>query len=92
MHGDENIPTFLTSNIYIRLSLPKSLTVTQLQSYEMFNKLQIVRVNKSLDLGGILKFHILGDAFPFRLAREIPLKMGVLYPPKSKERTPPPHL
>jgi hypothetical protein len=43
----------------------------------MFEGFLIVRINKSVGLRGILNFHLLGDAFPYRLARGIPLKEGV---------------
>ena len=86
------IPTLLMWNIYIGICLPKALTVTRLQSYEMFKVLPIVRINKSVGLQGILNFGLLRDAFPYRLARWIPLKEGVPYALQSKVRTPPPHL
>jgi hypothetical protein len=59
------------SNIYIRLCLSKALTLTQLQSYELF------RNNKSVGLRGILSFPLLRDWFLHWLAREIPLKERV---------------
>ena len=92
MHAEDIIPTFLKSNIYIGICLPKALTLTRLRSYEMFEVLLIVRINKSVGLRGILNFRLLRDAFPYRLARGIPLKEGVPYPLQSKVRTPPPHL
>jgi len=92
MHAEEIIPTLLTSNIYIRLCLPKALTLTRLWSYEMFEVLLIVTINKSVGLWGILNFRRLRDMFPYRLARVITLKEGVPYPLQSKVRTPPPHL
>jgi len=92
MHAQAIVPTFLTSNIYIGLCIPKALTLTQLWSYEMFEVLRIIRINKSVGLRGILNFRLLGDAFLYRLARGIPLKEGVPYPLQSKVRTPPPHL
>jgi len=92
MHAEDIIPTFLTSNIYIRICLPKALTLTRLQSYEMFEDLPIVRITKSVRLRGILNFRQLRDAFQYRLPRGIPLKEGVPYPLQSKVRTPPPHL
>jgi len=52
MHAEEIILTFLTSNIYIRLRLRNALTLTQLRSYKMFEVLLIVRINKSVGLGG----------------------------------------
>jgi hypothetical protein len=92
MHAEDIIPTFLTSNIYIGICLPKALTLTRLRSYEMFEVLLIVRINKSVGLPGILNFHLLRDGIPCRLARGIPLKEGFQYPPQSKVGTPPPHL
>jgi len=92
MHAEDIIPTFLTSNIYIGICLPEALTLTRLQSHEMFEVLLIVGINKSVGLRGILNFRRLRDAFPYRLARGIPLKEGVSYPLQSKVRTPPPHL
>jgi hypothetical protein len=92
MHAEDIISTLLTSNIYIGLCLPKILTLTQLWSYEIFEVLLIVRINKSVGLRGIMNFHLVRDAFPCRLARGIPLKEGVPYPLQSKVRTPPPHL
>jgi len=78
MHAQAIIPTFLTWNINIELCLPKALNLTQLQSYEMFEVWLIVRINKSVSLRGILNFRLLRDAFPYRLARGIPVKEGVL--------------
>ena len=49
-HAEEIIPTFLISNIYFGICLPKALTLTWLRQYEMFNVLLIVRINKSLTL------------------------------------------
>jgi len=77
-HAEEIIPTFLTLNIYIRLCLPKALTLTRLQSYEIFEVLFIIRINYSVGLQGILYFPLLRDAFLFRLAEGIPFKKGVL--------------
>jgi len=73
MHAEDIIPTFLTSNVYIRIWLPKALILTQLRSYEMFEVLLIVRI-KSVGLRGILNFPLLGAASLYRLARGIPLK------------------
>jgi hypothetical protein len=92
MHAEDSIPTFLMLNIYIGICLPKALTLTRLQSYEMFEVLLIVRINKCVGLRGILNIRLLRDAFLYRLARGIPLKEGVSYPLQSKVRTPPPHL
>ena len=91
-HAEDIIPTFLTSNIYVRICLPKALTLTGLWSYELFEVLPIDRINKSVDLRGIFLFRLIRDEFPFRLARGIPLKEGVPYAPQFKVRTPPPHL
>jgi hypothetical protein len=77
MHAQAIPPTFLTWNINIALCLPKALTLTRLQSYEMFKVLLIVRINKSVGLRGILNFRLLRDAFLYRLASGIPLKEGV---------------
>ena len=77
MYAEDIIPTFLTSNIYIGIWLPKALTLSRLRSYEMFEVLLIVRINKSLGLQGIVNFRLLRDAFPYRLARGIALKEGV---------------
>jgi len=92
MHAQAIIPTFVTSNIYIGLCIPKALTLTRLRSYEMFKVLLIVKINKTVGLRGIVNFRLLRDAFPYQLARGIPLKEGVPYPLQSKVRTPPPHL
>jgi len=92
MHAEVIIPAFLTSNIYIGICLPKALTMTWLRPHEMFEVLLIIRINKSVGLQGILNFRLLRDAFPYRLARGIPLKEGVSYLLQSKVRTPPPHL
>jgi hypothetical protein len=43
----------------------------------MIGVLLIVRINKSVGLGGNLNFPRLRDAFPYWLAREIPPKEGV---------------
>jgi len=92
MHAEDIIPTFLKSNIYIGICLAKALTLTPLQSYKNIEVLLIVRINKCVGLRGIFNFCLLRAAFPYRLARGIPLKEGVSYPPQSKGRTPPPHL
>jgi hypothetical protein len=92
MHGEDIIPTFLMSNIYNGICPPKALTLTRLRSYEMFEVLLIVRINRSVGLLRILNFCLLRNAFPYRLARGIPLKEGVPYALQSKVRTPPPHL
>jgi hypothetical protein len=92
MHAEDIIPTFLKSNIYIRIGLPKALTLTQLWSYEMFKVLPIVNIKIRVSLRGILNFHLLRDAFPYRLVIGITLKEGVSYALQSKVKTPPPHL
>jgi len=91
MHAEGIIPTFLKSNIYIGICLPKTLTLTRLRAYETFEFLLIVTINENVGLRGMLNFCLLRDAFPYRLARGILLKEGVLYPLHSKVRTPPPH-
>jgi hypothetical protein len=58
----------------------------------MFEVLPILTINKSLGLQGIFNFSLLGDAFPYQLAREIPLKEGVPYALQSKVGTPHRHL
>jgi hypothetical protein len=70
MHAEDIIPTFLKSNIYIRICLPKALTLTRLRSYEMFEVWLIVRINTSLGLLGILNFRLLRDTFPYRLHQQ----------------------
>jgi len=77
MHTEEIISAFLMSNISIGLYLPNALTLTGLRSYELFEELIIVRINKSVGLRGILHFPVLSDACLDRLARGIPLKEGV---------------
>jgi len=54
IHAQAIIPTFSTRNINIGLCLPKALTLTRLRSYEMFEVLFIVRINKSVGFGGIV--------------------------------------
>jgi len=77
MHAQPIIPTFLTSNIYIGLWLPIALTLILLQSYKMFDILQILITSKSMGLWGILNFQLLRHPFPYQLARRIPVKEGV---------------
>jgi hypothetical protein len=79
MHAEEIIPTFQTSNIYIRLFHPKAHTLARLRSYNMLEALQMVRNNKSVGIRGHRNFRLLRDAFPYQLARGIPLKEGVPY-------------
>jgi hypothetical protein len=43
----------------------------------MFKVFLIVRINKSVGIRGTLNFPLLRDAFPYWLARGIPLKEGV---------------
>jgi len=88
MHAEDILSTVLTSNIYIRMCLPKALTLTRLRSYKMFKVLLIVRINKSVGLRGILNFRLQRDPFPYRLARGISLPEGVPYPLQFKVRTP----
>ena len=92
MHAQAVIPTFLISNIYIGLSLPKAPSLTRLWSYEMFEVLLIVRINKRLGLRGILNFHLPRDSFQDRLVRGIPFKEGIPLPLQSIVRTPPLHV
>jgi len=91
MHGEELIQTVLTSNIHIGWYLPKALTMSHLRSYEMFEFLLLIRINKSLSLGRILNVPQPRDAFPYRLARGIPPNEGVLWPLQSQVRTELPH-
>jgi hypothetical protein len=68
MDAEDIIATVLSSDIYIGLSLPNAVTRILLRSYKMFNVLLIVSINKRVGLQGILNFHLLRDAFPYRLA------------------------
>jgi len=43
----------------------------------MFKVFLIIIINNSVGLRGDLNFPLLRDAFPYRLARGIPLKEGV---------------
>jgi hypothetical protein len=92
LQAEDIIPTFSTSHISSGICVPKALTLRQLQLYEMFDVLLIVRFNKRVGIGGIDNFWLLTDAFPYKMARGIPLNEGVLYPQKSNVRSPPPHL
>jgi len=92
MHAQAIHPALLTSTIYIRLCLSKTLTMIRLWSYEMFEVLLIIRIHKSVGVWGILNIRMLGDTFLYRLARAIHLKEGVQSPIQSKLRTQPPHL
>jgi hypothetical protein len=91
LHAQAIVPTFFVSNIYSGLGIPETLNLTRLQSYEMFEVLLIIRINKYVGLQGILNFHLLRDVFPYQFARGIPVKVGLLYPLQCKVRTPPPH-
>jgi len=77
IHAQAIIPTFLKSNIYIGLCLPKALALTQIWSYKMFQVLLFVRINKSSGRRGILNLCVVRDTFPYRLESGIPLKEGV---------------
>jgi len=78
MHAEEIVPAFLTPNIDIKLCLPKALTLSRLWSYKISEVLLIVTINKSIRLRRILPFPLRRDVFPYKLARGIPLKAGVL--------------
>jgi hypothetical protein len=77
MHPDDIIPTFPTSNIFLGLRLPKSLTPTDLWSYKMFEVMLIVRINNSMADRRILNFPMLRDTVAYHLARGILFKEGV---------------
>jgi len=77
MHADKIIPTFITSNIYFGLCLPKALTLIQLWLDEMFEMFPIISINKSVGLRGILNSGLLSDMLPSWLARDISLKEEV---------------
>jgi hypothetical protein len=68
MNVEEIIPTILMLNIYMALCLPKALTPTRLQWYQLF------RNNTVVGFQGILSFPLLRDVFLHRLATQIPLK------------------
>jgi len=91
-HAGKINPTFLTSNIYIGLCLPRAHTLTRLQMYEMFEVLLLIRIKQRVRSRWILNFDLLRDTFQYHVARGIPHKEGVLYPPQSMVRTPPPPL
>jgi hypothetical protein len=78
LHAQAIIPKFLTWNINIGLCLPKALTLTRIQSYEMFEVLLIAQIKNIVSLWGILIFRLLRDPFPYKLARGIPPNAGVL--------------
>jgi hypothetical protein len=77
MYAQAIIPTFLTSNIYIKQCLANAVTLTQLQWYEMFEVLVIDRINKTMSLRGFLNFRLLRDPFPYQLVRGITPMEGV---------------
>jgi hypothetical protein len=77
MHAEDIIPAVLTPNIQIGICLPKAFTLSRLWSCEMFQVFLIIRINTSVGLRGILNFPLLGDAFPYRLVRGVPLEEGV---------------
>jgi len=56
MHAEEIIPTIITSNIHIGWCVRKTLTLSCLRSYEMFEVLLIVQIDKRVGLGGIRNF------------------------------------
>jgi len=74
IQAEDILPTFKTLNIYIGLCLPRALTLTRLRSYKIFEVLLIGWINNSVGRGGILNIHLLRDAFPYPLARGIPVK------------------
>jgi hypothetical protein len=76
-HGEEIIPTFLTSNIYIQLCVRKSLTLTRLRSYTIFKVFLIFGMNPRVGLPRIFNFCRLRSVVPYRLPRGTPLKEGV---------------
>jgi len=77
MHAEDIIPTVLTSSIYIGCCLPKALTLSPLQSDEMFEVFLIIGINKSVGLRRIINFPLLRDTLLYRLARGILLQDGV---------------
>jgi hypothetical protein len=86
MHEEEIIPTFFTSNTYIALCLPISLTLALLEAYELFTN------NQNVGLPGFLIIQLPRDVFLHHQARGISLKEGVQQPLQSLVRTPPHHL
>jgi hypothetical protein len=74
MQAQEMVHAFLTLNIYIAICLPTALTVTGLRSYEMFERLLIVRMNKRVGIRGIIHFPMLGDVFPYQRGKWIPFE------------------
>jgi hypothetical protein len=54
----------------------------------MVEVLLIVRINTHVGLHGIQNFHLLKDAFTYRLARGLPFKEGIPYPLQYKVRIP----
>jgi hypothetical protein len=61
-------------NIDIKLCLPKALTLTHVQSYEVIQVLRIIRINKRLGCCEILHSPLLRDECAYRLRRAIPLQ------------------
>jgi hypothetical protein len=92
MPAEEIIPTSIISNIYIKLCHPKALTLTQIRSYALFEVALLGITDKNTELQGNLTFRLLRHEFPYRLGREILLKVEVLLLMLSYVRTPPPHL
>jgi len=64
MHAQPIILALLMLNIFIGLCIPKALTRTRLRSYEIFEVLPIVRINRIIGLREILNFQLLRDMFP----------------------------
>jgi hypothetical protein len=77
IHAEAIILPFLIWNINIGLCLSLAITLTRLQSYEMFEVLLINRINRRVVLRGILNFRLRRNVIPYQLARGIPLKEGV---------------
>jgi hypothetical protein len=77
MLAEDIFLTVLTSNIHIGGCLPKGLTLSRLRSYKMFEIFLIDRMNKGVHLSEILNFPLLRHAFPYPLARRIPVKERV---------------
>jgi len=71
MHVQAIIPAFLTSNIYIGLCNSKAPTLTWLRSFDTFEVLLIVRINRSVGLRGIMNFRLLRDAFPGKVGNRV---------------------
>jgi hypothetical protein len=90
MQPEDIIPTLLTSSIHIGWCLPNAITVTRLRILEMIDILLIVRIYKSVGLGGIRNFPLRRVWFLYWLVRGIPVEGVFPYPLQSKVRTPPP--